>query len=221
MVWVCRCVEWGYGLGASEGRSTCARDQHNCSNFLPSILLSFPLPSLLSSFSPSLIPLSSHFSSFSLPSLLPLSSPSPPPLLPLSSPSPPPLLPLSSPSPPPLLPLSSPSPPPLLPLSSSPPPPLLLSLSSSPSPPLPLLLPLSPSPLPLLLVFPLLRFMQLISLVPTDPGVLQRMGEMYDSDNDRSQAFQYYCEVSNLLDSGCFYTVLCWLPFQLEWQQSS
>ena len=44
-------------------------------------------------------------------------------------------------------------------------------------------------------VLPTCRFMQLISLVPTDPGVLQRMGEMYDSDNDRSQAFQYHYEV--------------------------
>ena len=37
--------------------------------------------------------------------------------------------------------------------------------------------------------------MQLISLVPTDPGVLQRVGEIYDGE-DRSQAFQYYYEVS-------------------------
>ena len=36
--------------------------------------------------------------------------------------------------------------------------------------------------------------MQLISLVPTDPGILQRMGEIYDGE-DRSQAFQYYYEV--------------------------
>ena len=39
-----------------------------------------------------------------------------------------------------------------------------------------------------------IRFLQLISLVPTDPTVLQRVGEMYDSDNDRSQAFQYHYE---------------------------
>ena len=37
--------------------------------------------------------------------------------------------------------------------------------------------------------------MQLVSLVPTDPGVLQRMGELYDAEDDRSQAFQYYYEV--------------------------
>ena len=30
--------------------------------------------------------------------------------------------------------------------------------------------------------------------MPTDPRVLQRLGELYDSDNDRSQAFQYYYE---------------------------
>lgn len=39
-----------------------------------------------------------------------------------------------------------------------------------------------------------IRFLQLISLVPTDPRVLQRVGEMYDSDDDRSQAFQYHYE---------------------------
>ncbi len=43
------------------------------------------------------------------------------------------------------------------------------------------------------------RFMQLIPLVPTDPGVLQRLGEMYDADNDRSQAYQYHYEVGNVL----------------------
>ena len=30
--------------------------------------------------------------------------------------------------------------------------------------------------------------------MPTDPQVLQRVGEMYDNDNDRSQAFQYHYE---------------------------
>ena len=38
------------------------------------------------------------------------------------------------------------------------------------------------------------RFMQLISLVPTDPTVLQRLGDMYE-DSDKSQSFQYYLEV--------------------------
>ncbi len=36
--------------------------------------------------------------------------------------------------------------------------------------------------------------MQLVSLVPTDPRVLQKLGELYDADSDRSQAFQYYYE---------------------------
>ena len=43
--------------------------------------------------------------------------------------------------------------------------------------------------------------MQLISLVPTDPGILQRMGEIYDGE-DRSQAFQYYYEVSVMGGTG-------------------
>ena len=40
-----------------------------------------------------------------------------------------------------------------------------------------------------------IRFMQLISLVPTDPTVLQRLGDMYE-DSDKSQSFQYYLEVT-------------------------
>jgi len=36
--------------------------------------------------------------------------------------------------------------------------------------------------------------MQLLSLVPTDPNVLQRLGDMYE-DSDKSQSFQYYLEV--------------------------
>ena len=39
------------------------------------------------------------------------------------------------------------------------------------------------------------RFLQLISLVPTDPHVLQRVGEMYDQEGDRGQAYQYHYEV--------------------------
>ncbi|WAR06937.1 IFT88-like protein [Mya arenaria] len=35
-------------------------------------------------------------------------------------------------------------------------------------------------------------FMQLIGVVPTDCSVLSRMGEIYDNDGDKSQAFQYY-----------------------------
>lgn len=37
--------------------------------------------------------------------------------------------------------------------------------------------------------------MQLIGVVPTDCSVLARMGEIYDNDGDKSQAFQYYYDV--------------------------
>ena len=42
----------------------------------------------------------------------------------------------------------------------------------------------------------LYRFMQLLSLVPTDPNVLQRLGDMYE-DSDKSQSFQYYLEATS------------------------
>lgn len=38
--------------------------------------------------------------------------------------------------------------------------------------------------------------MQLISVVPTDSKALSKLGELYDSEGDKSQAFQYYYEVS-------------------------
>ena len=37
--------------------------------------------------------------------------------------------------------------------------------------------------------------MQLISVVPTDSRVLSKLGGLYDSEGDKSQAFQYYYEV--------------------------
>lgn len=37
--------------------------------------------------------------------------------------------------------------------------------------------------------------MQLISVVPTDSHALAKLGELYDSEGDKSQAFQYYYEV--------------------------
>ena len=40
------------------------------------------------------------------------------------------------------------------------------------------------------------RFMQLIGVVPSDPSVLARLGELYDNEGDKSQAFQYYYDVS-------------------------
>ena len=38
--------------------------------------------------------------------------------------------------------------------------------------------------------------MQLISVVPSDPKLLARVGDLYDSEGDKSQAFQYYFDVS-------------------------
>ena len=38
-------------------------------------------------------------------------------------------------------------------------------------------------------------FMQLIGIVPTDPAILARLGELYDNEGDKSQAYQYHYEV--------------------------
>lgn len=40
--------------------------------------------------------------------------------------------------------------------------------------------------------------MQVVSVVPTDPQVLSKLGELYDHEGDKSQAFQYYYEVGVL-----------------------
>lgn len=37
--------------------------------------------------------------------------------------------------------------------------------------------------------------MQVISVTPTDPQVLAKLGELHDGEGDKSQAFQYYYEV--------------------------
>lgn len=46
--------------------------------------------------------------------------------------------------------------------------------------------------------------LQLISVVPTDPHVLSKLGKLYDNEGDKSQAFHYYCEVLY-----CFSNALC------------
>lgn len=48
--------------------------------------------------------------------------------------------------------------------------------------------------------------MQLISVVPTDSQALSKLGELYDSEGDKSQAFQYYYEVGVQLASFQFLT---------------
>lgn len=42
------------------------------------------------------------------------------------------------------------------------------------------------------------RYNQLLGIISSDPGVLQKMGEMYDSMGDQQQAFQFYSDVNNL-----------------------
>lgn len=39
------------------------------------------------------------------------------------------------------------------------------------------------------------RYNQLLG-ISSDPGVLQKLGEMYDSMGDKQQAFQFYSDVS-------------------------
>lgn len=38
-------------------------------------------------------------------------------------------------------------------------------------------------------------YSQASSLVPNDPGILLKLGELYDSEGDKSQAFQFIHEV--------------------------
>lgn len=40
--------------------------------------------------------------------------------------------------------------------------------------------------------------MQVISVTPTDPQALAKLGELHDGEGDKSQAFQYYYEVGEL-----------------------
>uniref|UniRef100_A0A3B1JA55 Intraflagellar transport protein 88 homolog n=1 Tax=Astyanax mexicanus TaxID=7994 RepID=A0A3B1JA55_ASTMX len=51
--------------------------------------------------------------------------------------------------------------------------------------------------------------MQLISVTPTDPWVLAKLGELYDSEGDKSQAFQYYYESFRYFPSNI--SVIEWL----------
>lgn len=41
-----------------------------------------------------------------------------------------------------------------------------------------------------------LRYNQLLGIIPSDPGVLQKLGEMYDTIEDKQQAYQFYSDVS-------------------------
>lgn len=43
----------------------------------------------------------------------------------------------------------------------------------------------------------MLRYLQLLSIVPDDVGVLQKLGDIYENINDKQQAYHYYYEVLN------------------------
>ena len=43
------------------------------------------------------------------------------------------------------------------------------------------------------------RYQQFLTLVPSDPTVLMRIGNLYEEEGDKSQAFQYMYEVSVIL----------------------
>jgi intraflagellar transport protein 88 len=49
----------------------------------------------------------------------------------------------------------------------------------------------------------------LISVVPTDPGVLAKLGDMFVRDDDKSQAFQHYSESYRYFP--CNMEVISWL----------
>ena len=53
-----------------------------------------------------------------------------------------------------------------------------------------------------LVVYPLSRFTELQTLVPTDPTLLARLGNMYDREEDQSMAFQCFQEVGSMR-GGC------------------
>lgn len=57
--------------------------------------------------------------------------------------------------------------------------------------------------------------MQVISVTPTDPQALAKLGELYDNEGDKSQAFQYYYEVKvkNAIRFFFFTSVFFWLFF--------
>lgn len=46
-----------------------------------------------------------------------------------------------------------------------------------------------------LMPIPFHRYLQLLGLVPTDPHIHQRLGQIFDSEGDKQQAYQYYFDV--------------------------
>lgn len=46
-----------------------------------------------------------------------------------------------------------------------------------------------------IILFSFFRYLQLLSIVPDDVGVLQKLGDIYENINDKQQAYHYYYEV--------------------------
>jgi len=43
------------------------------------------------------------------------------------------------------------------------------------------------------------RYIQLLGIVPTDAVIEKRLGEMFDADGDKTEAFTYFYNVNNLI----------------------
>lgn len=50
--------------------------------------------------------------------------------------------------------------------------------------------------------------MQLTSVTPTDAQVLAKLGDLYDNEGDKSQAFQYYYEVKKKKATAKYYMLI-------------
>ncbi|KAB7504104.1 Intraflagellar transport protein 88-like protein [Armadillidium nasatum] len=53
------------------------------------------------------------------------------------------------------------------------------------------------------------EYLQLLGLVPTDPHILQRLGELFDAEGDKQQAYQYYFDSYRYFPSNL--VVIDWL----------
>lgn len=51
----------------------------------------------------------------------------------------------------------------------------------------------------LFFIYLIFRYQQVITLVPTDPYLLAKIGDMFDSEGDKQQAFQYHSDVCKIL----------------------
>ena len=68
------------------------------------------------------------------------------------------------------------------------------------------------------------RYLQLLGLVPTDPHILRNLGQIFDSEGDKQQAYQYYFDVRNKIHLFrvdiyvCFYLGSLIDIYQVTWR---